>query len=143
MRPEELLAGLGALLGIDLTPGKEGTCRLVLDEDTVDFEVSGDRLFVMADIGSAVDRMSACARFLAADHLGTETGGAVISLDEKREVFMLHSMFEAGISSAAFEERLTLFVKALRYWKAWLNALSVETAAQVPAGENFSNMLAV
>lgn len=143
MKPEELLVGLGTLLGIDLTPGKEGTCSLWLDEDQVDFEVVGDRLFMMADIGSAVDRTEACARFLAADYLGRETEGSVISLDEKRNVFVMYAVVEPGTSSVKFEERLTLFVKALRYWKDWLKALPEKTEAASTVSPDFSGMLAV
>lgn len=52
--------------------------------------------------------------------LGNETGGAVISLDASRDVFALHAVCEDGTSYPAFEAKLTLFVKTLRYWKEWL-----------------------
>ncbi|MGN1149976.1 MAG: type III secretion system chaperone [Sutterella sp.] len=120
MQPEQLVAELGTTLGIDLKLSDQGTCRVVFDEDEVDFEVSGERLFVIADIASASGRADAYGRLLSADYLGNETGGAVISLDASRDVFVLHTVSEDGTSYPAFEAKLTLFVKALRYWKEWL-----------------------
>ncbi|MDY6009540.1 MAG: type III secretion system chaperone [Duodenibacillus sp.] len=120
MLPEQLVAELGTTLAINLSLSDQGTCRVVFDEDEVDFEKSGNALFVMADIASACGREDAYGRLLTANCLGNETGGAVISLDAAREVFVLHTVCEEGTSYPAFEAKLTLFVKALRYWKAWL-----------------------
>ena len=141
MHPEQLLKELAAALGIELALSNEGTCRIVFDEDDVDFEISGDRLFVIADVASAAGRTDAYGRLLAANHLGRETGGSVLSLDEGRETFVLHAVIEQGTPYPQFESSLTLFVKALRYWKDWLSALP-ESAGRIPE-ENTVGMLAV
>ena len=53
MNAAELVAGLGAKLGFSLKLSEAGTCRVHFDDDTVDFEQSGDSLYIMADMGSA------------------------------------------------------------------------------------------
>ncbi|MGN1038596.1 MAG: type III secretion system chaperone [Mailhella sp.] len=121
MKASELVSELGAALGITLSLGEEGTCRVFFDEDAVDFEKSGESLYVMADLSSASGREDACKRLLSANCLGSETGSATLSLDAAREVFMLHTMFQEDTPYPAFEERISMFVKALRYWKEWLS----------------------
>lgn len=127
MKASELVSELGAALGITLSLGDEGTCRVFFDEDAVDFEKSGESLYVMADLSSASGREDAFKRLLSANCLGSETGGATLSLDTVREVFMLHAMFQEDTPYPAFEERISMFVKALRYWKEWLALPSAGT----------------
>ena len=143
MLPEQLVAELATTLGIDLRLSDQGTCRVVFDEDEVDFEKSGNQLFVIADIASACARSDAYGRLLAANCLGNETGGAVISLDAAREVFVLHTVCEEGTSYSAFEAKLTLFVKALRYWKEWLSQPAGEILAPSSAAYDTAGMLAI
>lgn len=120
MIAEKLLDELGEKLGFPVTLSDQGTCRILFDEDAVDFELSGQSLYVIADIASASNRQDACARFLEANFLGRETGGACLGLDTTRDCFTLHRTFGEGTDYPAFEEGLALFVKALRYWKEWL-----------------------
>ena len=127
MKAAELVSELGSALGITLSLGEDGTCRVFFDEDAVDFEKSGESLYVMADIASASGREDAFKRLLSANCLGSETGGATLSLDAAREVFMLHAMFQEDTPYPAFEERIAVFVKALRYWKEWLALPSAGT----------------
>ena len=37
-----------------------------------------------------------------------------------REIFTLHRVLQGELCYSEFEEILTLFVKALRYWKEWI-----------------------
>lgn len=116
----DLIAELGAKLGISLNLSEAGTCRVFFDEDEVDFELAGKSLYVMADVSSAAHRENAYGRLLEANCLGRETGGACIGLDGTRGMFTLHNVFRDNVPYAAFEEELMLFIKALRYWKEWL-----------------------
>ena len=72
MNAAELVAGLGAKLGFSLKLSEAGTCRVHFDDDTVDFEQSGDSLYIMADMGSASGREEAYGRLLTANCLGAE-----------------------------------------------------------------------
>ena len=53
MNTRELVAELGAKLGMALQWSEAGTCRILFDDDAVDFEQSGNLLYVMADMASA------------------------------------------------------------------------------------------
>lgn len=120
MNGSELVAELGAKLGVGLKLGETGTCRVDFDGDEVDFEQSGDSLYIMADLASASGRADACVRLLEANWLGRESGGACFGIDATRNMFTLHTVVPDETAYAAFEARLTLFIKALRYWKIWL-----------------------
>ena len=56
MRANELVVELGVKLGIPLRLSEAGTCRVTFDDDDVDFEQSGDALYIMAEIASAAGR---------------------------------------------------------------------------------------
>ena len=100
MDAKELISELGSRFGITLELSDAGTCRVIFDEDAVDFELAGRRLFVMADLGPVAGGEALLRELLEADYLGAKTFGATISIDYE-----------------AFEENLTGFVKALREWK--------------------------
>ena len=134
MRTTELVAELGAKLGIALRMSDEGTCRVSFDNDDVDFELSGDALYIMADIAPVSGREDACVRLLKANWLGAESGGASIGIDDKRDVFALYAVERGDVAYEDFEARLVLFLKALRYWKEWLS-LQPAQAVQAPAAE--------
>lgn len=128
MYASELVVELGANLGISLQMSDAGTCRVIFGEDAVDFEQSGETLYIMAELAPATGREDAYARLLAANWLGAESGGACIGLDEEKNAFALWATERGDVSYPEFEARLALFVKALRYWKEWL-ALSAATPA--------------
>ena len=127
MNGKALVRELGEALGAGLEMSGRNTCGVFFDEDEVVFEMHGGHLYVMADIGPAAGRRDAHTRLLEADCLGAESGQACIGLDAQREVFTLHRILEGELTSAEFEKALTLFIRALRYWKAWL--------AQPPSGQ--------
>ena len=131
MNASELIAELGTQLGIALNLSDAGTCRVVFDEDTIDFEQSGEAFYIMADIASATDKKDACERLLAANYLGTETGGCCIGLDTARDMFTLHTILYGDMEYAFFEAALTRFVKSLRYWKEWLAQPLEQDVAQI------------
>lgn len=139
MNASELVTTLGAQLGVDLRLSESGTCRVLFDNESVDFEQTGDALYIMADIASASGREDAFPRLLAANCLGRETGGACIGVDTIHDVFTLHVVMYGDTPYEVFEAQLTLFIKALRYWKEWL-ALPASTspADTAAAGSEFS-----
>ncbi|MBQ8173032.1 MAG: type III secretion system chaperone [Mailhella sp.] len=120
MNAEQLIRELGNALGIDLELGVSRTCRVALDGDVVDFEASGESLWVMADLGPAQGREHVGTSLLAANSLGRQSGGATLALDEERGMFTMHMELWADMPYAVFEKRLAVFIKALRWWKAWL-----------------------
>ena len=129
MEYSALIRELGNVLGIELALSDEGTCGVFFDEDEVMFEVSEERLFIMADIGQAQGRDDAALRLLRAANLGLETGFACAGLDEERGQFTLCRVLEGDLAYPDFEKILTVFVGALRYWKEWL-ALAPSDAPQ-------------
>lgn len=137
MRANELVVELGVKLGIPLRLSEAGTCRVTFDDDDVDFEQSGDALYIMAEIASAAGREDACGRLLTANWLGAESGGACIGLDAERNAFALYAVERGDVSYEEFEARLTLFIRALRYWKEWL-AQPLASSSASPAMETFS-----
>ena len=137
MRANELVVELGAKLGISLHLSEAGTCRVTFDNDDVDFEQSGDALYIMAEIASGAGREDACGRLLTANWLGAESGGACIGLDAERNAFALYAVERGDVSYEEFEARLTLFIRALRYWKEWL-AQPLAPSSASPAMETFS-----
>ncbi len=115
-----LIRELGNTLGFSLAFSDEGTCGVFFDDDEVMFELNENRLFIMADIGTAEGREDACMRMLKAANLGLETGFACVGIDDARGQFTLCRVLEGDLSYADFEKILTIFVGALRYWKDWL-----------------------
>ena len=113
MDAKELISELGSRFGITLELSDAGTCRVIFDEDAVDFELAGRRLFVMADLGPVAGGEALLRELLEADYLGAKT----ISIDSEHDVFSLHAILPAQDDYEAFEENLTGFVKALREWK--------------------------
>lgn len=116
-----LVEELGHRLGIELKFSNDGVCGVLFDRDEVTFELSEDRLYMIAEIGHASDREEVFGRLLTANYLGSQTGLASIGLDVSREVFVLTRIFEGDLEYNSFENATTLFVKAVRYWKEWLN----------------------
>lgn len=137
MNAEELVRELGRTLNIALELGPQGTCRVELDGDVVDFEKSGDKLYVMADLGSSLYREDAHACLLAANCLGAQTGGATIGIDAARSLFTMHLVIPET-TFESFEADMTLFLKALRWWKEWLTLPPLpRSRSRSAAEENF------
>ncbi len=113
---------LGSLLGIAINPGENGACRVLFDTDVVDFQTAGPTLFLIADLGSFKGCEEECAALLRANCCGAETLGAVIGLDAERQVLTLHMMLTGALEEEEFQGLLAAFLKAVRYWKAWVAA---------------------
>lgn len=128
MEYSALIRELGTALGIGLELSEQGTCGVFFDDDEVMFETNDGRLFIMADLGSSLGREDAAVRLLQAANLGLETGFSCIGIDEGREQFTLCRVLEGDLAYPDFEKALSLFVKAMRFWKEWL-ALPPEDAA--------------
>ena len=121
MTPEELIKELGRTLGAPMELSPVGTCRAAFDGDVIEFEKVEDELWVMADLGSSLNREDAVSSLLAGNRLGIQTGGATIALDEERAMFTMHMELWGDMPYTAFEARLVMFIKALRWWKDWLS----------------------
>ncbi len=137
MNGKALIRDLGEALGFNLEMSEQNTCGVFFDEDEVVFEMHDNQLYIMADLGPAAGRKDAHTRLLEANCLGAQSGQACLGLDAQREVFTLHRILEGELTSAEFEKALTLFIRAVRYWKEWLSQPAPEQAAEtsfVPNG---------
>lgn len=119
----ELVKELGARLGISLALNENGLCSVNFDKDTVDFELSGNDLFLIAELGfvqAGADK-EFYKQLLEANFLGTKTAGATISLDpDKEHTVMLHKKIVTPMEYTDFEKAVEFFVKAVRYWKEFI-----------------------
>lgn len=120
MNSKLLIDELSRNLGIELKLSDAGTCAVFFDDDEIIFEAHEGLLYLIADLGPAEGREDAYGRLLAANCLGQESGMATLSVDTTRQEFTLHRILEGELLYPQFEKILTLFVKAVRYWKEWL-----------------------
>lgn len=130
MEYSALIRELGGVLGFDLAFSADGTCGVFFDEDEIFFELNDKRLFIMAELGSSEGRELDCMRLLKAANLGLETGFSCIGIDEVSGQFTLCRVLEGDVAYPDFEQILTIFVGAVRYWKEWLSLPPEE--AKVP-----------
>lgn len=121
MKYSALLRELGNVLGFDLTLSHDGICAVFFDEDEIGFEISEERMFIMAELGSSGGREDACLRMLQAANLGLETGFACVGIDEVHGQFTLCRVIDGDLTYPEFEKILTIFLGAVRYWKKWLS----------------------
>ncbi len=119
----ELVKELGARLGISLALNENGLCSVNFDKDTVDFELSGNDLYLIAELGlvqAGADK-EFYKQLLEANFLGTKTAGAAISLDpDKENMVVLHKKIVTPMEYTDFEKAVEFFVKAVRYWKEYI-----------------------
>jgi len=141
-----LIKTLGEHLNAELELSEQGTCSVIFDEDEVIFEEHDRQLFVYAVLGSSVGREEACKELLACSNLGMNTGFASVGLDKGREEFLLYRILSGNLEYVEFQDIMVLFIKALRYWKKWLESYEPGKSAHEaePSGMdmNFMNMLA-
>lgn len=131
MSAELLIRELGKELGVPLELSREGTCRASFDADVLDFEEMQDgHLMIAAELAPATHREDALRAMMAANFLGMQTGAACLSLDEARDAFVLHTELWGEMPYAVFEQRLVLFVQAVRWWKEWLALPPVSAASK-------------
>lgn len=123
MIASELIKELGARVGISLALNENGLCGVIFDNDTVDFELSGNDLYLIAELGfvqAGADK-DFYVQLLESNYLGTKTAGAAISLDpDKENTVVLHKKLVMPMEYADFEKSLEFFVKAVRYWKKYI-----------------------
>lgn len=122
MTANELIKELGARTGISLALNENGLCSVNFDKDTVDFELSGNDLYLIAELGfvQAEDK-DFYKQLLEANFLGTKTAGAALSLDPNKEnTVVLHKKLAMPMEYADFENAVEFFVKAVRYWKKFI-----------------------
>ncbi len=138
---------LNSLLGISIHAGENGACRVLFDDDAVDFQTAGPALFLIADLGSAKGCEDEFGALLRANCCGAETLGAVIGLDAERQMLTLHMMLTGAMEEEEFKSMLAAFLKAVRYWKAWVAAEPAEDdeeeAESLPASGLPGGFLAV
>lgn len=122
MIASELIKELGARVGISLALNENGLCSVIFDNDTVDFELSGNDLYLIAELGfvQTADK-DFYKQLLEANYLGAKTAGAAISLDpDKENTVVLHKKLAMPMEYADFEKDVEFFVKAVRYWKEFI-----------------------
>ncbi len=141
IKANELLPSLGDILGIAMMPGEGGACRVLFGETAVDFQVSGEQLFLIADLASAEGRESEFPALLKADWLGSETQGAVLGLDGQKRVFTLHMMLTGSLEVEEFKTLLANFVRAVRDWKERLERDCSRESYFLPGDQG--NMIAI
>lgn len=113
---------LGDLLDISIDTAIDGACQVLFAGDAVEFQTAGQMLFLISDLGSARGCEDEYAALLRANCCGAETLGAVIGLDAERQMLTLHMMLTGAMEAEEFKEHLASFLKAVRYWKAWVAA---------------------
>ncbi len=141
IKAAEVLSSLGDILGIAMMLGEGGACRVLFGETAVDFQVSGEHLFLIADLASAEGREHEFPALLKADWIGSETRGAVLGLDAQRHLFTLHMMLTGSLEVEEFKTLLANFVRAARDWKERLERDAGGDPGFLPGG--FGNMIAI
>lgn len=144
MTANELIKELGARTGISLALNENGLCSVNFDKDTVDFELSGNDLYLIAELGfvQAEDK-DFYKQLLEANFLGTKTAGAALSLDPNKEnTVVLHKKLAMPMEYADFEKNLEFFIKAVRYWKEYI-ALPRTQKNETPANMNYNAMIRI
>lgn len=141
----ELIKELGAKLGVSIALNENGVCGVIFDNDTVDFELSGNDLYLIAELGFAqagADK-DFYVQLLEANYLGTKTAGAAISLDPDREnTVMLHKKLAMPMEYVDFEKDVEFFIKAVRYWKEYI-ALPRTQKNEAPLSANLNSMIRI
>ena len=133
MNGKDMMQKLGEALGFTLEMSAQDTCAVIFDQDEVIFEQHEDQLYLIADLASSAGREDAYARLLEANCMGAQSGQACLGLDVQREVFTLHRILEGELPYEEFEKILTLFIRAVRYWKEWLSLPVPGQAAEASA----------
>ena len=124
---------LGSWLGVSVTRDEYGACRVLFDDDAVDFQPAGSVLFLVSDLGSALSKEEENSALLRANCCGAETLGAVIGLDAERQMLTMHMMLTGSMEEEEFDECLSAFLKAVRYWKAWVAVDPSASKGEKPA----------
>ena len=108
MIASELIKELGARVGISLALTENGLCSVIFDKDTVDFELSGNDLYLIAELGfMQTEDKGFYKQLLEANFLGTKTAGAALSLDPNKEnTVVLHKKLVMPMEYADFENNL-------------------------------------
>lgn len=122
MEAQELIEKLGSNLGFTLSLQNDGVCAVDFDGDTVQFETVEKTLFLMTELGFAPvgdEKWAVFLRFMQANYMGAETGGATLGLSEQG-AFVLHRQLIMPMEYQIFEDLVGQFIKTLRYWKEWL-----------------------
>lgn len=134
-----LVSNLGRRLGLSLSLEENGSCGLTFGEDEIGMELVDGRLFLLSHLASSLGHESDCARLLNAAHMGLESGFANFGIDKATNEFTLTRTLEGSMTQEAFEKALVLFVRSVRYWKAWLSLpASEQDAAVEPFDLNFT-----
>jgi hypothetical protein len=134
-----LVSDLGRRLGLSLNLEENGSCGVTFGDDEIGMELVDGRLFLISHLASSLGHETDCARLLNAAHMGLESGFANFGIDEAAGEFTLTRTLEGSMSPEAFEKALVLFVRSVRYWKAWLTLPASEQSAQIePFDLNFT-----
>ncbi|MBQ6669158.1 MAG: type III secretion system chaperone [Deltaproteobacteria bacterium] len=122
MEAQQLLDELGKHLGFALSLNEHGLCRVLFQEDAVDFEEDEGSLWLVAEVGPvpAGGREGIFGEMLAANAFGLGTKEAVLGMDAAKDAIFLHRHCPPGMEYPDFERVLIDFVLVLREWKSRL-----------------------
>ena len=137
MTAHELVNRLGQVLGIEVSLNEDNVCRIIFDDDAVDFEVDKNIFAFIGEVGPvpSANRESWYQQLLAGNFLGQETGKATLGLDSNQNVVCLHQFLDLPVDYPEFEAQLERFVTILRSWKSRFRDLQImEESGSVESG---------
>ncbi|MCR5537034.1 MAG: type III secretion system chaperone [Succinivibrio sp.] len=121
MLAEELISTLGQRLGAPgLALSKEHTCAAEFDDDVLFFEHHERRLFIIAEIGELPLDMDNLRYLMQANHLGRGSAFGSLGFDKRKGLLTLTRVLADDLAYQKFEDQLSLFIAAVRFWKVFL-----------------------
>lgn len=150
MNAVSLLSELGSQMGISgLQFDDQGCARLVFDGSVtlnLEHESGSSKLQIYSVLGKVpVENKEHVFQILLEGNLfGSETGGAVLSLDPlEREIVLFRTFESDGLTGAAFAEAVGRFVDATEDWKARLanSGQSAPVGRAVPGNEDVAGSM--
>ena len=139
MTAEELLNKLGQVLEIDIFLNNNNVCRIVFDNDPIDFEMIGNTFTFIGEVGPIPieSRESFYALILSGNFLGQETGRATLGLDINLDAIFLHQFLELPMDYPQFEGHLEQFVNVLRFWKVKIKDINLKNNDSISIDAEF------
>lgn len=147
---EDLIKGLGARLGIELSSNSDGTCVLSVDDMTVILQ-NIPEVFSTGFCGEIGEpppqgQLALQTAMLEANHFFRGTGGATISRDSENGKYYLCRVFDSRVTDIdAFVDSLEKFVNTLEAWRQLLADYrpEEEPVSGEPAGSSLGGFMQV
>ena len=126
MDARSLLNELGRQYGSTFAFNAKGVCSVGFDSENVDFELVGKSMYLIAEVGSVLNREKTFLQVLKANTNLEETGGGSFAIDGDHNILLLLKKVPAEMEYDVFEAELVTYLKALRAWKDKLPLLDNE-----------------